>query len=159
MIRRWILPLIATACTLVVLVPPAPATGAPNGGVAAFLAAHPGGVPINDNEISYGGGAFVVTLAQPPGTLAAPDCPSGWFCFYDRVNYGYPRGRLSSCGTQDLGTWGWQYRTDSAHYNMSSGTATFFYSSTRIFAIGVNARTAPDVTPYRNWADRVTRSC
>src|SRR5262245_36119693 len=84
--------------------------------VAAYLAAHPGGERIGGADISYDHGRFVVTVVAPPGLTAAPDCPSGWFCFYDGVNYGYPRGRLSDCGFQDLGWWGWRDRTESAAY-------------------------------------------
>jgi hypothetical protein len=76
----------------------------------------PEGTRISINEISYGGGRFVVTYALPGNTtLGVLDCPSGWFCFYDGPNYTYPRGRLSDCGWQDLASWGWQDRTESVH--------------------------------------------
>jgi hypothetical protein len=62
----------------------------------------------------------VVTLGlvEPLGAAvlraaALPDCPSGWFCFYDGTNFNYPRGRLSDCGWQDLGRYGWSDRTSS----------------------------------------------
>jgi hypothetical protein len=44
----------------------------------------PGGRQTAPNEVSYDDGRFVVTYALP-GThvQAGPDCPSGWFCFYD----------------------------------------------------------------------------
>lgn len=50
---------------------------------------------------------FVVTYALPSSTgpisvAASPDCPTGWFCFYDGAAYVYPRGRLSSCGFQGV---------------------------------------------------------
>ncbi|WP_320065010.1 hypothetical protein [Micromonospora sp. RTGN7] len=59
-----------------------------------YLAAHPGGTILSDNEISYRGGEFVVTLRAPIETAGTADCPSGWYCFYDSPNFGYPRGRL-----------------------------------------------------------------
>jgi hypothetical protein len=155
---------LVTLCSLALLVPAIPAAGAASSGpasaaVAAYLAVHPGGVPIGDSEISYGGGRFIVTLARPANTLAGADCPSGWFCFYDRVGFGYPRGRLSDCGTQDLGNWGWQFRTESAHYNLSSGRTAFRYNSTTLFEVGSANRTRADAAPYRNRANRVHRYC
>ncbi|AVT37570.1 hypothetical protein C6W10_15065 [Plantactinospora sp. BB1] len=128
--------------------------------ISDHLATHPGGVVLNDNEISYDGGRFVVTLTRPGHTRAAvADCPQGWFCFYDRTSYGYPRGRLSDCGRQDLATWGWQYRVESAHYNLTSGSVAFLYSGSRLFSVGAAARALGDVAPYRNWATHVYRYC
>ncbi|MET8372562.1 peptidase inhibitor family I36 protein [Micromonospora profundi] len=127
--------------------------------MAAYLAAHPGGKAINDNEISYDGGAFVVSLRRPIGTLAAADCPSGWFCFYEWPNYGYPRGRLADCGRQSLATWQWQFRVESAHYNLGSGTVSFYYYDSRLFDIGAGNRVRSDASPYRNWPNYVERRC
>src|SRR5262245_12370847 len=56
--------------------------------VDAYLAANPGGRQINATEIAYDNGAFVVTVVPEAGILGVPDCPTGWFCFYDGVNYG-----------------------------------------------------------------------
>src|SRR5688500_8971537 len=149
-----------TLCTLTLLLPSTPATaGPPNSAVLAYLVANPGGVPLGDNEISYAGGRFVVTLTRPANALAGADCPSGWFCFYDRPSFGYPRGRLSDCGSQDLSIWNWQYRTESAHYNITSGRTVFLYNSTALFEVGSGNRTRADAAPYRNWANRVHRYC
>ncbi|MFI9639406.1 hypothetical protein ACIG87_04945 [Micromonospora sp. NPDC051925] len=127
--------------------------------MAAYLAAHPGGTVINDNEVSYGDGAFVVTLRAPVRANAVADCPLGWYCFYDRPQFGYPRGKLSSCGRQNLATWDWQFRIESAHYNMGSGSVTFYYYDTRLFSIGAGDRTRTDASPNRNWANYVSRTC
>ena len=55
-----------------------------------------------------------MTYALPGArALAAPDCPRGWFCFYENSNFGYPRGRLSSCYQQYLGDYGWNNRVSS----------------------------------------------
>src|SRR3954469_7012343 len=81
--------------------------------VDAYLTEHPGGVQTGPADITYGDGRFVVTVARPFRSLSGADCPSGWFCFYDHTGFGYPRGRLSDCGWQDLGTWGWRNRTES----------------------------------------------
>lgn len=78
--------------------------------------------------------ALLVTVAATPAAAApaviagAPDCPRGWFCFYDYANYGYPRGKLSDCGAQDLGTWYWRNRTDSVQNN--SSVVVRFYNGT-----------------------------
>lgn len=96
--------------------------------VRTQLKLYPGGVQTAHNEISYNEGRFVITFAEPRNTtdartvgiLGSPDCPSGWFCFYDNLNYGYPRGKLSDCGAQDLSPYNWGDRTESMHNNTSS---------------------------------------
>jgi hypothetical protein len=131
--------------------------------VEAYLAANPGGRQINATEIAYGDGAFIVTIVPEAGILGVADCPIGWFCFYDGVNFGYPRGKLSDCGWQDLGWWGWRNRTDSVHYNMASGSVTFINETgsidTSLFSVDTVHRTISDVSPYRNMADYVYRFC
>ena len=155
----------ALACLLVVVSAPAPAPAAPPGRAVAgrllanYLASHPGGTVLNDNEISYGGGAFVVTLRAPAGTFGVADCPWGWYCFYEWPNYGYPRGRLSSCGRQNLATWQWQFRVESAHYNLGTGHVTFYYYGDALFRVGVGSRMRTDAYPDRNWANYVDRYC
>jgi hypothetical protein len=132
---------------------------------AAYLAAHPGGHIIDDNNLSYG--PVTVTVTPPVQPLIYPDCPAGWFCFYQYTNYGYPRGKLSSCGWQNLATWGWQNRIQSAYYNLLNGAVAFInhipgtnpaYDQT-LFTISVTQRAIPDVYPYRNMADYVYRYC
>ncbi|WP_431977728.1 hypothetical protein [Micromonospora haikouensis] len=123
-----------------------------------YLARHPGGRAINDNEISYDGGAFVVTLRAPVQAYGA-DCPKGWFCFYEWPNYGYPRGQLSSCGWQYLANWGWQLRAESAHYNMTTGYVTFSYYDSPLFTVSTTSRARSDASPYRNLANYVYHRC
>jgi hypothetical protein len=131
--------------------------------VDAYLKAHPGGVQVGPADIAYSGGRFVVTVVRTDRTAAAPDCPSNWFCFYDGVNYTYPRGKLSDCGAQDLGNWGWRNRTASVHYRMSTGSVTFINETgstdTPLFTASTTRRTIADVAPYRDMADYVYRSC
>ncbi|GAA2384425.1 peptidase inhibitor family I36 protein [Dactylosporangium salmoneum] len=136
------------------------AAGAPVAAdVAAYLAAHPGGHPLGGTGIAYGGGVFVVTLRAPAQQNAVVDCPAGWFCFYDRPDYGYPRGKLSSCGWQSLAYWGWQDRVESAYYNIGKGGVQFWDGSTYLFAISADARARGDASPYRNRATDVYRYC
>ncbi|WP_426514432.1 peptidase inhibitor family I36 protein [Dactylosporangium sp. McL0621] len=125
---------------------------------AAYLVVHPGGRLIG-GDIAYGGGAFVVTLHAPPRTDALIDCPSGWFCFYDRPDYGYPRGKLSDCGWQSLAWWGWQDRVESAYYNLSRGSVQFLDGGTGLFQIGTAARAIGDAGSGRNRATDVYRYC
>jgi hypothetical protein len=140
----------------------APTTGAVTGArVAAYLDTHPGGTPLDANTISYAGGALIVSLRAPASVLGSPDCPLNWFCFYDRPNFGYPRGKLSDCGTQDLATWYWQDRVESVH-NKTSSTVDFYDGSVGsgplLFSVGANG-TKSSVTPYQNRANYVTRHC
>src|SRR6266511_3440126 len=119
--------------------------------VDEYLAANPGGRQINATEIAYGNGELIVTIVPEAGILGVADCPTGWFCFYDYVNFGYPRGKLSDCGWQDLGNWGWRDRTESVHYNTASGSETFindaaFVVSPRSSRGGV-PRTFTEATP------------
>ncbi|GAA1581037.1 peptidase inhibitor family I36 protein [Actinoplanes couchii] len=137
--------------------------GSVQGVVDGYLRAHPGGKQTSDRDISYADGTFIVTVARPDAiTLAAADCPSGWYCFYDGINYTYPRGRLSSCGWQDLATWGWRNRIESAHYNMSSGTVAFLHENgatdTRLFTVGTSSRTLANAGTNSNRADYVSRT-
>ncbi|MFG1609582.1 peptidase inhibitor family I36 protein [Actinoplanes sp. NPDC049265] len=123
----------------------------------------PGGEQTAVNEVSYGGGRFVVTFARPGAApLAVPDCPSGSFCFYDYLNFGYPRGRLSDKGWQDLATWNWHDRTESVHDN--TNTAVIFQNHTSgghgndqgLFCVPAYSWIA-DVGSARNMADHVVR--
>lgn len=132
------------------------------------LAAYPGGKQINATEVSYAGGRFVITFARPAGasTLVTADCPWNWFCFYDNLDFGYPRGKLSDCGWQDLYWWGWQDRTESAYYNMPSGSVAFIdhaggtghSNDPTLFTLSTSKRSLAQV-PYPNRADHVNRSC
>ncbi|MGI5183061.1 peptidase inhibitor family I36 protein [Dactylosporangium sp. CA-152071] len=142
----------------------APAAAAPvTAGAASYLAEHPGGTVVGANEISYDGGRFVVTLAPPAPSPehvdAYVDCPSGWFCFYDRADFGYPRGKLSSCGWQSLATYGWQDRVESAYYNLSRGSVQFFDYGTGLFSVGVGYRSIDFVGGATNRATDVYRYC
>jgi hypothetical protein len=166
--RQWTAALTAIGLLAATLISgPAAAAITPDrdtAAVAAYLRAHPGGVRIGDRDIAYGGGTFIVTVSRAPGVQAldSPDCPSGWFCFYDGVDFTYPRGRLSSCGWQDLGTWGWRNRTESAHYNLSAGTVGFLNEAgttdTVLFTVGASNRTLANVGTAANKADYVSRT-
>jgi hypothetical protein len=163
---------VALTAAMIVTATGAPTYAAPASTVQAQinqqLARYPGGKQINATEVAYGDGAFVITFARPQvGVDGIADCPQSWFCFYEHTNFGYPRGKLSSCGWQDLTWWGWQDRTESVHYNMSSGSVTFIEHSGPpdhsgdygLFNVGTGNRTMSDVYPYRNMANHVYRFC
>lgn len=152
------LSLTAVVLTLCSGAPSVQAAPPASGLVAEYLSKHPGGTVINNNEISYDNGRFVVTLV-PPSANAVVDCPAGWFCFYDRTAYGYPRGRLSDCGWQSLITYGWQDRVESVYYNLSRGSVEFRDYGTPIFSVSAAAKADSDVSPYRNRATEVYRRC
>jgi hypothetical protein len=152
--------LLATAAFLA-FATPAQADRGVRAQVQAYLAAHPGGHQINATEISYDGG-LVVTVVRTD-SLTGPDCPSGWFCFYDGINFTYPRGKLSDCGFQRLSTWSWQNRVESAHYNLPTGSVVFIdetgSTDTALFTIGTSRPAIADVGSARNRADYVFRFC
>jgi hypothetical protein len=133
------------------------------------LALAPGGRQTAANEVAYGNGKFVVTYAMPGASvLANPDCPSGWFCFYDNTGYVYPRGRLSDCGFQDLDDYGWSDRTESVHNNTGYAVRYINHQDYGDPSNGHNldwdlftnaARSAISSVPFRNSADHVSRRC
>ncbi len=165
--RRWLAPLaiVALALSLLAAAPSYGASDQVQRSVDAYMASHPGGHQISATDVSYGNGKFIVTVVKLKSqiTPAALDCPSGWYCFYDYVNFGYPRGKLSDCGWQDLGTWGWRNRTDSVQYNLSVGSVVFINETgstdTALFSVSTSKRTIANVDPYRNQADYVYRYC
>jgi hypothetical protein len=175
MALRHVTLIAALALTLAGLVTPTPAPAQPatpanvQAQINEHLRNYPGGVQTGPTEISYDNGVFVMTFVRSePATAGIPDCPSGWFCFYDYVNFGYPRGKLSACGWQDLARWGWQNRTESAHYRMSTGSVAFINHAdgythhnfdVAVFGVGTSQPTIADTSPYRNTTDHVQRYC
>jgi hypothetical protein len=128
---------------------------------SVYLAAHPGGTKLNHNEVGYG--PLIVTVTHPRATTTAvADCPAGWFCFYAGTNYTYPRGKLSSCGHQNLADYGWTNRIDSVYYDMQNGKVTFYNDAsvdTALFTVSTATRGDADVSPNRDKADYVYRTC
>jgi hypothetical protein len=136
--------------------------------IDAQLAAYPGGKQINATEIAYDGGRFVITFARPPQSVAGtPDCPSGWYCIYDGIDFTYPRGKLSDCGWVDLTWYGWNNRTESVQYNISTGSTSFTDTDSGLavdgdlglFSVGASNPVDNNVDPYRNMVDEATRFC
>jgi hypothetical protein len=161
---------VVTSLTVAAAGRPAPAGAGPadpQRTVDAYLAAHPGGTQIGRAAIAYDNGRFIVTVARLDAVAAGqPDCPRGWFCFYERTQYGYPRGQLSDCGWQDLARWNWHDRTASVHFN-ATGYVVFYNHLGRgthtgdvaLFSLDTAFRADPDVAPYRDIADHVRRYC
>lgn len=134
--------------------------------ITAHLAAFPGGTQINSREISYAGGTFIMTFGTSGSRVAAtPSCTIGWFCFYELKNYGGLKGKLSSCGWQDLGWYGWRNRVDSAFYNDNdrNGFVSFYNivgsGDEHLFTISTASPRRASVDPNGNKADLVYRYC
>ncbi|MFK3981847.1 hypothetical protein ACI2K4_15910 [Micromonospora sp. NPDC050397] len=173
--RRWSRSAIVLTAIVAAVAALTPATAAPPDSapptpvqreIDKHLAAYPGGEQTGPAEISYAGGAFRITFEPPNGIMGTPNCDLGWFCFYDGVNYTYPRGQLSDCGWQDLAAWGWHDRTESVHFNASSGSVAYLNHSgaghagdAHLFSSSTANRTDNDVSPWRNQADHVNRYC
>ena len=130
----------------------------------------PGGVQIAENEVAYQDGAFVMTFALPEQAnqpQATADCPSGWFCFYDHASFGYPRGKLSDRGWQDLSQFGWSDRTESVHNNTTTrvefdnhfdfGNPANGHTFDELNIFGANAHTTLSTVSRPNTADHVFR--
>jgi Peptidase inhibitor family I36 len=131
--------------------------------IALQLRVAPGGTQTAVNEVSYDGGRFVVTYALPGQRVAgSPDCPSDWFCFYDNPDYGYPRGKLSDYGWQDLYRWRWHDRTESV--DNSTNSAVDFDNHTSgghandVFLFCVSRFSSNPRTSHPNTADHVDRA-
>lgn len=131
---------------------------------SAYLQTHPNGTKLNFNEVQYG--PLIVTVTQTVAASGA-DCPAGWFCFYDGRNYTFPRGKLSSCGWQDLTQYQWGNRIESAYYDLNNGSVTFYdrksasnpNDDVSLFSLNTVTRGDVDTNPNRNKADYVYRIC
>lgn len=122
----------------------------------------PGGEQTAPNEITYGDDEFVVTYALPnQRQLAAPDCPTGWFCFYDGRNYVYPRGMLSDCGYQDLDDFGWSDRTSSVDNGTRSNVRYYNHldSGPQLLFTNTAGNNMSLTGTNDNRADHVNRIC
>jgi hypothetical protein len=165
--RRALIALAATALSLFTI--PGTAWGSPatadqaTSPAAAYLTTHPGGQLLNRNEVSYragaGTGTLIVTLATPGAITAVPNCPAGWFCFWDEPSFGGNRGKLSSCYWQSLATYHWDYRIASAYYNLNNGAVQFRNGNTPLFQIGVTDRSIPSAGTNNYLATSVYRYC
>ncbi|GAA4717417.1 hypothetical protein Prum_020190 [Phytohabitans rumicis] len=156
---RAVATLLAAVSAVVTIAAPAGA-GAVQERIDRYLIDNPGGIQVSATDIAYGD--LIVTVVRS-AAAGVPDCPSGWFCFYDGANYTYPRGKLSDCGPQDLGTWNWRNRVASVDYQSSTGSVTFINETgatdTALFTASTSRRRIPDVAPNRDKADYVYRSC
>lgn len=75
--------------------------------IDAVLEAHPDGVQIDANEVSFDGGKIVLTLAATPTSslsaligvqpLSVGSCASGYYCVWSSTNYGGNKLSLSGC--------------------------------------------------------------
>lgn len=102
--------------------------------IEELLVQHPTAFQISDHEIAWNDGTVVLSLPVPEGEGAKIEaaatvegCPSGWFCFYQHINFnrGQSGRRLqfSDCAsagvTQFLTDYGFQNQTSSWVVNKS----------------------------------------
>ena len=122
----------------------------------------PAGKMTGPSQITYDNGKFVVDFAPDAGStarLGTPNCPTNWVCFYDGTNYGYPRGKLQDCGQQDLATWGWRNRTNSAH-DHHGASADFWDVESDFDGFWVDSGQAiADVGSAKNKVDLIYINC
>lgn len=118
----------------------------------------PGITPLDNPPLAHPRLADTASIT----TQAVADCPAGWFCFYDKPNYGGHRGKLSACGYQDLAAFGWKNRIESVYYDLRNGKVTFYNDAAvdlALFTVSVAAPGDTDVNPHRDKADYVYRTC
>lgn len=81
----------------------------------------PGGTQISSNQIAWRNGTVIMTFSQGGvGTLAASDCPAGWFCFWQDADFLNRRLQFLDCGQQDLADYGFRNQTTSWRNRTSS---------------------------------------
>uniref|UniRef100_UPI001C71C5F8 hypothetical protein n=1 Tax=Microbispora sp. H10830 TaxID=2729109 RepID=UPI001C71C5F8 len=79
------------------------------------------------------------------------------------INFGYPRGKLSDCGTQDLAPYGWRDRISSAD-NSTTNSVEYWeylnYETTLYLFTNYNPGAISYVgDDYNDRADIVHRNC
>lgn len=114
--RRAFAAAVAAAAAVVVLCVAGPATAKATTGtdaaVTAFLAAHPDARRAGTHQVSWDGGAVVMTFPDRSSgardlRAASTGCAAGWSCLYEHSDYGGRRLQFRDCGyTQHLGNYG-----------------------------------------------------
>jgi hypothetical protein len=82
--------------------------------IAEQLQRAPGGVVINDHQISYDNGAVIVTVETDGMSVQgdASECPQGWFCVWSESSYSGKRYQFHDAGKwQNMDNYGvpWFY--------------------------------------------------
>ncbi|WP_156045675.1 peptidase inhibitor family I36 protein [Herbidospora cretacea] len=131
--------------------------------IALQMEIAPGGKQTSLNEVSYDNGKFVVTYALPgQRALGVADCPANWFCFYQDSNFGYPRGKLSDCYTQELAQYGWANRissVDNSTFNSVEYWERLNPTTTLYLFTNYNPGALASLGDYNDRADVVHRNC
>jgi len=126
-----------------------PWSGTPRPEIAQALSEHPGGVQINKDQIAWNNGTVVLTIPSEPQPAAQDSkgpialatvhgCPSGWFCFYQDINFNANtagrRLQFSDCSSggtaQFLTDYGFGNQTSSWVVNKSLGFVDVIDSET-----------------------------
>lgn len=144
--------------------PGAPADPSLQARIDLELNRYPGGKQISPNQISYNGGAAILTFALPGQALAAA-CPSGYVCMYKGRSFSGDHLDLNTCSWYDLAWRNWQDQTVSVRN--ARGVAVAFenhgnvpsHTSDRwLFTINAGASAASLGSNERK-ADHIRPSC
>jgi hypothetical protein len=98
-----------------------PWKGTPRPEIAQLLREHPGGVQINEDQIAWNDGNVVLSIPSSPppqsqdesssvdadiSINAASDCPAGWFCLWQDINFTNRRLQFRDANCQNLTNFG-----------------------------------------------------
>ncbi|WP_395245552.1 peptidase inhibitor family I36 protein [Agromyces sp. MMS24-K17] len=85
-----------------------PSTDEVQNRINQVLAEFPGGVQTATNEVTWGNGELILTVADPSGAAAMSvgSCTTGAHCVYDGSNLAGSKLTFTSCTTQSVGPLG-----------------------------------------------------
>ncbi len=140
----------------------APAAAAPTGVQAeidAVIAQH-GGKQISATEVSWNGGAVVLSVVMPHGVSAAAveGCADGAYCFYQHQNFGGRKLTFRDCTVaglrQNLYDYGFDNMTTSWVANKSLRLVDVFHgTNTRLWQERAHAKSSNVGTADNDKAD------
>ncbi|QKW36269.1 peptidase inhibitor family I36 protein [Actinomadura sp. NAK00032] len=83
-----------------------------------------GGTQTGPTEVTYGNGAAKVVFQK--NVAGTPNCPSGWYCFYQQKNWEDRRLQFQDCGgTQSLEDYGFKNQATSWHNNSTNKVTVY----------------------------------
>jgi hypothetical protein len=125
---------------------------------------YPGGKQISANQISYDGGAVVLSFAVP-GQVLASTCPTGYVCLYKGRSFSGDHLDLNTCAWYDLGWNRWQDQTRSVRNARSRpvafdnhGSVPSHASDRWLFTINSGA-SAANLGAHEGKADHIRPQC
>ncbi|GGV45844.1 hypothetical protein GCM10010182_82460 [Actinomadura cremea] len=80
-----------------------------------------GGKQTSPGEVSYNAGAVKLVIPGASARAGTPNCPGGWYCFYESEFYEGRRLQFQDCGTnQSLTDYGFGNSASSWHNNSTN---------------------------------------